>query len=253
MSDWLMKVIKAEAERLIALAAEDDELRADLRALAEAILAATERFDIKADDARRIRHAQAYAASEPVHEAAGNRLQADDRARMSRSGSSRWEGLRHQREIIDPLSAAMFRLKTTHDRSRGDRSPLPRKAEAARWAAERLRRVREGNDFPIENAPMDPEMVEWADGLTDCFYWVKSSEATAQADLSLLDNVGGCFETVAEALALVRAMLEKHPGNQKVLERSLPLVAEAQSAPAGLRSNVWALPTIRISWRSSNG
>ena len=42
MSDWLMRVIKAEASRLIELAADDDELRADLRALAEAILAATE-------------------------------------------------------------------------------------------------------------------------------------------------------------------------------------------------------------------
>src|SRR4051794_33835006 len=41
MSDWLMKVIRAEADRLLELAAEDDELRADLRALAERILAAT--------------------------------------------------------------------------------------------------------------------------------------------------------------------------------------------------------------------
>jgi hypothetical protein len=41
MSDWLMKVINAEAERLIELAADDDELRADLRELAESILAAT--------------------------------------------------------------------------------------------------------------------------------------------------------------------------------------------------------------------
>ena len=42
MSDWLMRVIKAEAKQLIALAADDDELRADLRALANEILAATE-------------------------------------------------------------------------------------------------------------------------------------------------------------------------------------------------------------------
>ena len=45
--------------------------------------------------------------------------------------------------------------------------------------------------------------------------------------------MGGCFEAVAEALALVRVMLEEHPGNPKGLERSLPLVAEAQS---GLRA-----------------
>src|SRR4051812_37639211 len=41
MSEWLMKVIRAEADRLLELAADDEQLRADLRALAERILAAT--------------------------------------------------------------------------------------------------------------------------------------------------------------------------------------------------------------------
>src|SRR3954452_4605967 len=40
MSEWLMKVIRAEADRLLELAADDGELRADLKALAERILAA---------------------------------------------------------------------------------------------------------------------------------------------------------------------------------------------------------------------
>ena len=42
MPGWEMKIIEAEAQRLLSLAAEDAELRADLRALARAILAATE-------------------------------------------------------------------------------------------------------------------------------------------------------------------------------------------------------------------
>ena len=42
MSAWEMKVIAAEAQRLLALAAEDAGLRAELRALAEDILRATE-------------------------------------------------------------------------------------------------------------------------------------------------------------------------------------------------------------------
>src|SRR3982750_4054537 len=42
MSEWLMKVIRAEADRLLELAADDEQLRADLRALAERILAATQ-------------------------------------------------------------------------------------------------------------------------------------------------------------------------------------------------------------------
>ena len=42
MAGWEMKIITAEARRLLALAAEDADLRAELRALAEEILAATE-------------------------------------------------------------------------------------------------------------------------------------------------------------------------------------------------------------------
>ncbi len=41
MSDWLMKTIRGEARRLLELAKDDDELRADLRALAEEMLAST--------------------------------------------------------------------------------------------------------------------------------------------------------------------------------------------------------------------
>jgi hypothetical protein len=42
MSGWPLKILTAEAHRLIALAAEDADLRADLRAPAQEILAATE-------------------------------------------------------------------------------------------------------------------------------------------------------------------------------------------------------------------
>ncbi len=72
-------------------------------------------------------------------------------------------------------------------------------------------------------------MIEWADRLTDCFYWSQSSPGSQQADLSLVDDVGGSFEAVADALALVRLIQEEHPENPRGLERSLPLVAEAQS------------------------
>ena len=47
MSDWLMRVIKAEAKQLLGLAADDDELRTDLRALATEILVATEKVDVQ--------------------------------------------------------------------------------------------------------------------------------------------------------------------------------------------------------------
>ena len=47
----------------------------------------------------------------------------------------------------------------------------------------------------------------------------------AVVDLSLLDDVAGCFEAVAEALPLV----SRAGGRRGALERALPLLAEAQS------------------------
>ena len=83
MSDWLMRVIKAEAERLIELAADDDELRADLRALAESILAATA-SQSNADESTRPRRP-------PPSDAA---TEDQSTQRMNRSGSSHWDGPR---------------------------------------------------------------------------------------------------------------------------------------------------------------
>ena len=85
----------------------------------------------------------------------------------------------------------------------------------------------------IENAPDEPEMVAWSSGLVDSFFWSEATNNAPSVDFALIDNVGGCFEAVSEALALVRAMLDEHLGKPKGLERSLPLVAEAQS---GLRA-----------------
>jgi hypothetical protein len=227
MSEWLMRVMRAEASRLIELAADDDELRADLRALAESILAATappsrlvESIDhsiaIPGDD-----QTDAPEADEPLRELTLGQSpppKSDPRA-VPPAASQR-------KAPADDLA----RLET---RSR-------QKAEAAHRAAERLRRAREGNDCAIEDAPIDPELVAWGGGLVDSFFWLQATNIASSVDFALVDNVGGCFEAVAEALALVRAMLDEHPGKPQGLERSLPLVAEAQS---GLRAAFQRLGT----------
>ena len=100
------------------------------------------------------------------------------------------------------------------------------KAEAARWAAERQRRIHERIDSPDEDTPSDPAMANWAERLTDAFYWASVEDPSAIPDIALLDHVGGCFETVAEGLLLVR---DAQP-RRNSLERDLPLLAEAQSA-----------------------
>ena len=98
------------------------------------------------------------------------------------------------------MTPAVNQPQTKHDDLIQLENRCRRKSEAARWAAERLRRAREGNAFQVENPPIDPETVEWADRLTDCFYWMQSSPDSLPADLSLLDNVGGCFEAVVRGV-----------------------------------------------------
>ena len=70
-------------------------------------------------------------------------------------------------------------------------------------------------------------MRDWAERLTDAFYWAGAGDSPDAPDISTLDHVGGCFETVAEGLLLVRNAQQQRRGG---LETSLSLLAEAQSA-----------------------
>ena len=219
MSDWLMRVIKAEAKQLLALAADDDELRADLRALANEILAATEEVDVEADlghvDARSVATVEpsdpeTSGMEEPLRELTlGRSVPVTSKPQTKLTATS------HPAAAHDELESLEARCRS--------------KAEAARWAVERLLRMREANDCRELDAPVNPEMVGWASKITDCLYWVQSTEGSQEAELSLLEDLGGCFETLAEALAAVSNTLAKNQGG-KAIERVLPLVTEAQSA-----------------------
>jgi hypothetical protein len=221
MSDWLMRVIKAEAKQLIALAADDDELRADLRALANEILAATESPgpETKSD------HAEADRSTtvDPV-ECEDDKADGGQPLRELTLGRS---ALPKGEPRVD--SAGASRPITAYDELAEIEANCRWKGEAARWAAERLLRIREGNDCRELDPLMGSEVADFASKLTDCFVWVQASEPSDEANLSLLDDVGGCFETLAEALAAVSEVCAKNQGG-KAVDRMLPLVAEAQSA-----------------------
>jgi hypothetical protein len=239
MPGWEMKIITAEAQRLMALAAEDAALRAELRALAEAILSATETapphaattaphpVDVVLEQAS----SETIPAPVPGGEPPGDmktheidqaaRTEAVEPLRALTLGRSRHSPT----EIKPPPAARTGPIVTDADLPEVE-SRCRLKAEGARRAAARLRRIREGTDPRAVISPEDPEIVAWADRLTDRFYWMNSPDASRPADISLLDDVGGCFETLAGAIALVR-----DDGVQRGrLERSLPLLAEAQSA-----------------------
>jgi hypothetical protein len=219
MSDWLMRVIRAEAKSLVALAAEDEELRADLRSLAEEILAAT--ADLAAGTERETSETDGRATLEPPEPETEDTVEPLRALTLGRSVAAKGES--------GVATTSASHSGAAHDELAEVEGRCRWKAEAARWAAERLCRSLEGNDCPAPDAGMDPNVAEWADKLTDCYYWVSASESSQRADLSVLEDVGGCFESLAEGLATAGAILEKNQGT-KVLERILPLVAEAQSA-----------------------
>ncbi|MHB1558958.1 MAG: hypothetical protein ACYC61_16025 [Isosphaeraceae bacterium] len=99
------------------------------------------------------------------------------------------------------------------------------KAAAIRWHAESHRRVWEGVDAPMDEIAVAPELHAWAEQLVNCFYWLDEEDAPEGTDLSLLDNVGGCYEAIAEALELSASARNR----RGLIGRTLPLMAEAQS------------------------
>ena len=69
-------------------------------------------------------------------------------------------------------------------------------------------------------------MAEWARKLTDGLYWMNSQTASDSTEVAILDDIAGCFDTVAESLALV----QETQGRGKIFEQALQYLAEAQSA-----------------------
>jgi hypothetical protein len=234
MSDWLMKTIRGEARRLLELAADDGELRADLRALAEEILAATEVSSpsvspsgIEPDIG--CQHSSSGPAhsndEEPACESQPNpqTSHADateplreltlGRSRPTSPGDSIAPSLPAKRGVAGESLASL-------------EARCRRKAEAARWAAECQRRIREGADFHGAGDPLDEAMAGWAKKLTDGLYWMSTQTASDPIEVTILDDIAGCFDTLAESLALV----QETQGRGKTFEQALKYLAEAQSA-----------------------
>jgi hypothetical protein len=104
------------------------------------------------------------------------------------------------------------------------------KAEGARWAATRRRRLAERADYQTEIVPQDRDVIARAKELPDCFLWMNHPSGPLPEDLSLLEDVAGCFETLANAVALLRGTTAEGEDNPDAFERALDLAAEAQSA-----------------------
>jgi hypothetical protein len=236
-SEKLISALNGVIQRLVLLTAEDAELRSGLRRLAEAVLEITCLPDQQA--------APESAADEPPA------VQVRDET-VSTVGEAAPvvpqppESSALPPEVLPALTLGqatpVAESATVSYPERWTRTAEPDlaliesrcrlKTEGARWAATRRRLLAEGADFRTEIEPMDQDIIARARAVPDCFLWMCHPTGPSPANPQLYEEVANCFETLADALALVRQIQEEPEALRNEFERSLDLLAEAQS---GLR------------------
>ncbi len=112
------------------------------------------------------------------------------------------------------------------------------KAEGARWAAERQRRLSQEVNYAEEIEPRDREIIEKARSIEGCYLWMNSRNAPLPTNLALWDDVAGCFDTMSAGLVMIQAVLADQGNHRDALEKGLDLLAEMQSA---LRASIVAI------------
>ena len=234
MNHELMRAVAALTQRLMAQAAWDDGLREDLRALAAAVLRATERLSPMVrtepgpEAARGEEPGRTGPESSPAVEAKSAAPEALRPApplpelTLGRSRPAEAVGRAEPSAYVGKASTADAELPAVEARCR-------LKTEGVRWAATRRRRIVEGAEFRVEIAPRDREILDRAKNI-DCYLWMNTPDFTVPNEPAPLEDVAGCYETVAEAIALVRRMLPDAEANREFFEPALDLLAEAQSA-----------------------
>ena len=236
MNADLPRAMISLADRLLALLAGDEELRIGVRALARAVLAATDAPAAPASPRDEAPPRRPGPAPSPAHdprpaprpEHAEARPPSSPPAPRPPLGESTL-GHSRPREVEPHHEAAPAGL--------GDESVLLEivarcrmKAEGARWAAARQVKMYEGADFRAEIAPRDREVIDKAGAIPGCFLWTNTANFRPPEDLELMDELAVCFEVMAEAVTLVMALMDAPHARRAHLAQGLDLLAETQSA-----------------------
>lgn len=237
----LVSALTAIADRLVSLAAEDAQLRSQLRQLAQAVLEATEipeaepasaPAEVESTITVEVRESLSVAGESdditPQEPASPQRAELSDESQetlpeltLGRSAPS----------VEPPAPSYPLRWSATTDAD----FPLIEarcrlKAEGARWAATRRRLISEGATFSTEIDPLDRDIIARAKAIPDCFLWMCHPNGPSPSDLRFYEEVAVCFEAVADALAVLKQIQDEPDLHQSQFEHSLDLLAEAQSA-----------------------
>ena len=223
MKDEIRDEICRLVEKLLSLAETDDDVRTTLQSLAQKVARLTEPRDAAA--------METPAASVTVSdEPAEKPKTAEPPVQVSPEITVP--------EIFQPPVSEPSRPSPAYPPPRAPVDPdaeLPDierrcivKAEGARWAVRRRQRLADGASYELEIEPTDREIIRKGKE-AGTYLWMNNPSGPCPADLSILLDVAGCFETAASALALTRSILNESPLNQDELDRALHLLAEAQS------------------------
>ncbi|MGA2066348.1 MAG: hypothetical protein ABSG86_15340 [Thermoguttaceae bacterium] len=217
MSSELETALLALIRRLASIAIGDAELIAELRRLAQQFLKLTEPPAVE----------EPGPAEQAVEAAAAQELPAEPV--FSELPPPRHEPLPTAPGIEVPIGWVR-RLGVSDADLQRIENRCRLKAEGARWAATRERRLGEGADYALEIEPADRDIIARAKALEDCFLWMNHPSGPTPHDLSLWEDVAGCFDAVALVLSLLRQLVGDVEKNRGLFEQTLDLVAESQSA-----------------------
>jgi hypothetical protein len=265
VSDDLFRSLKSIADRFLVLSSQDEELRRAVRQLAQVLLTATEAaseplpcpLEPLSSSPEQAPSSVGYANAvpepvlevEPVVVAIDSSPQVDGGVKGAESERGTVRLPEEPREplpeltlgrsspapMLVPVRHPVAAIQSAEDDFVLIASRCRLKAEGARWAAERRRLLIEGAHFATLIDPRDKEIISRAKSLPDCFLWMCHPSGPAPADLSKFDVIAGCFDGLAEIVALVhqiqaqRALPNGQPAG-RMWEESLYLLAEAQSA-----------------------
>lgn len=104
------------------------------------------------------------------------------------------------------------------------------KAEGVRWAWTRERRIHAGADFRREIQPNDQSLVHRAKALSNCYMWMNDPFGPRLTDQHQMETLAGCFETLAESVALVKEVMPDRHKSPDLVKQALTYMAQSQSA-----------------------
>lgn len=254
-SEQFHTAVSAVAERLVSLAAEDGVFREHLRHLAQFLLDAT------TSQSESVNDPSSQVAEIPVERTAAEFRIEEQPARISVSTSVpatisiETDLQRPDVEILpdnEPAVSELLTRLTLGQRLTPSTAPAITyptrfetggetdlslielrcrlKAEGCRWASTRRRLMAEGAHYATEIEPKDRDIIARAKALTDCYLWMCQASGPSPSDLKLYEDVASCFDAIADVLAVIRTIQDNSDAYQTEFEKSLDLLAEAQSA-----------------------